>query len=48
MVDEIERPLKLFFDDNTIVLYLNNNMSSSKSKYIDIKFPVVTKELRVV
>jgi len=37
----IERPLKLYCDNNSTVLYSNNNMSLSKSKHIDIKFLVV-------
>ena len=41
MVKGIERPLKLYCDNNSTVLYSNNNRSSSKSKYIDIKFLVV-------
>ena len=41
ILDNIERPLKLFCDNNSTVLYSNNNRSSSKSKHIDIKFLVV-------
>ena len=39
--DGIERPLKLFCDNKSAVLYSNNNRSSTKSKFIDIKFLVV-------
>ncbi|KAJ9554358.1 hypothetical protein OSB04_018403 [Centaurea solstitialis] len=41
IVKGIERPLKLFCDNNSAVLYSNNNRSSIKSKHIDIKFLVV-------
>jgi hypothetical protein len=46
VVDSIERPLKLFCDNNSAVLYANNNRSSSKSKYIDIKFLVVKERVQ--
>jgi len=39
----IERPLKLYCDNKSIILYLDNNKSSNKSKHIDIKFQVVKK-----
>nr|CAN65883.1 hypothetical protein VITISV_017046 [Vitis vinifera] len=41
VLDGIERPLKIFCDNKSAVLYSNNNRSSTKSKYIDIKFLVV-------
>ncbi|RDX67162.1 hypothetical protein CR513_53993, partial [Mucuna pruriens] len=34
-------PLKIYCDNNLAVLYSNNNRSSTKSKFIDIKFLVV-------
>ena len=37
----IERLLKIYCDNKSIVMYSNNNRSSSKSKHIDIKFLVV-------
>ena len=40
-MDGIERPLKLFCDNKSAVLYSNNNRGSTKSKHIDIKFLVV-------
>uniref|UniRef100_A0A6N2L3B4 Fe2OG dioxygenase domain-containing protein n=1 Tax=Salix viminalis TaxID=40686 RepID=A0A6N2L3B4_SALVM len=46
IVDDIERPLKLFCDNKSTVLYSNNNRSSSKSKHIDIKFLVVKKRVQ--
>ena len=41
IVDTIERPLKIFCDNNSAVLYSNNNRSSTKLKHIDIKFLIV-------
>ena len=41
IMDGIERLLKLFCDNKSAVLYSNNNRSSTKSKFIDIKFLVV-------
>ena len=41
VVPSIEKPLKLLCDNNSAVLYANNNRSSSKSKYIDINVLVV-------
>ena len=32
---------QLYCDNKSVVLYSNNNMSSTKSKYIDIKFLIV-------
>ena len=38
---EIERPLKIYCDNKSVVLYSNNNKSSTKSKHIKIKFLIV-------
>ena len=46
IVDSIERPLKLYCDNNSAVLYSNNNRSSTKSKHIDIKFLVVKERVQ--
>ncbi|RVW65936.1 Retrovirus-related Pol polyprotein from transposon TNT 1-94 [Vitis vinifera] len=45
VLDGIERPLKIFCDNKSAVLYSNNNRSSTKSKYIDIKFLVVKEKV---
>ena len=45
-MDGIERLLKLFCDNRAAVFYSNNNMSSSNSKHIDIKFLVVKEKVR--
>ena len=46
IVDGIERLLKLFCDNKSVVLYSNNNRSSTKSKFIDIKFLVVKERVQ--
>ena len=45
-MDGIERPLKLFCDNKSAVLYSNNNRSSTKLKFIDIKFLVVKERVQ--
>ena len=46
VVKGIKRPLKLYCDNNSAMLYSNNNRSSSKSKHIDIKFLVVKERVQ--
>ena len=46
IMDGIERPLKLFCDNKSAVLYSNNNRSSTKSKFIDIKLLVVKERVQ--
>ena len=46
VVDGIERPLKIYCDNNSAVLYSNNNRSATKSKFIDIKFLVVKERVQ--
>ena len=46
IMDGIERPLKLFCDNKSAVLYSNNNRSLTKSKHIDIKFLVVKEKVQ--
>lgn len=45
-MDGIERPLRLYCDNKSAVLYSNNNRSSTKSKHIDIKFLVVKERIQ--
>ena len=45
-MEGIERPLKLYCDNKSAVLYSNNNRSSIKSKHIDIKFLVVKERVQ--
>ncbi|RDY04531.1 hypothetical protein CR513_11749, partial [Mucuna pruriens] len=44
VVNGIERSLKIYYDNNLAVLYSNNNRSSTKSKFIDIKFLIENKD----
>ena len=37
---------QLYCDNKSVVLYSNNNMSSTKSKYIDIKFLIVKERIQ--
>ena len=46
ILDGMERPLNLFCDNKSTVLYSNNNRSSTKSKFIDIKFLVVKEKVQ--
>ena len=45
-MDSIERSFKLFCDNKSSVLYFNNNRSSKKSKYIDIKFLTIKERVQ--
>ena len=47
VVEGIERPLKIYCDNKSAVLYSNNNRSSVKSKHIDIKLRLLKREFRV-
>ena len=46
IVEGIERPLKLYCDNKSVVLYSNNNRSSTKSNHIDIKFLFVKERVQ--
>ena len=41
VVDDIYRPLKLYYDNNPVVQYAHNNKSSGAAKHIDIKYYIV-------
>jgi hypothetical protein len=41
VVDSIERPLKLYCDNEPAIFYAHNNKSSDAAKHIKIKFYVV-------
>ena len=41
VVDDIHKPLKLYYDNNPAVCYAHNNKSSGAAKHIDIKYYVV-------
>ena len=42
----MERPLRLYCDNKSAVMYSNNNRSSTKSKHIDIKFLVMKERVQ--
>jgi hypothetical protein len=46
VVDSIEKPLKLYCDNNPAVEYAHNNRSSGAAKHIDIKYYVVKDKVR--
>ena len=46
ILEGIERPIMLYCDNKSVVLYSNNNRSSTKSKYIDIKFLTVRERVQ--
>ncbi|CAJ2653575.1 unnamed protein product [Trifolium pratense] len=46
IIGSIERPLKIYCDNSAAVLYSNNSMSSTKSKFIDIKYLVVKEKVQ--
>ncbi|GMP71916.1 hypothetical protein CsSME_00030151 [Camellia sinensis var. sinensis] len=46
ILEGTERPLKIYCDNKSAVLYSNNNRSSTKSKHIDIKFLVVKERVQ--
>ena len=45
-MDGIERPLKIYCDNKSAVLFSNNNRSLTKSKHIDIKYLVVKERIQ--
>jgi ribosomal protein L27 len=45
-METIKSQLKIYCDCNSAVLYSNNNRSSSKSKYIGIKFLAVKERVQ--
>jgi len=45
-VEGIGRPLKLYCDNKSAILYSNNDRSSTKSKHIDIKFLVIKERVQ--
>ena len=44
--DSIEKPLKLYCDNELAVFYALNNKSSGAAKHIDIKFYVVKEQVQ--
>jgi hypothetical protein len=46
VVDSIERPLKLYYDNEPVVLYAHNNKKIKATKHINIRFYVVKEKLQ--
>ena len=46
VVDDIHRPLKLYYGNEPAVCYTHNNKSSGATKHIDIKFYIVKDKVR--
>jgi len=46
VVDGIERSLRIYCDNESTVQYSNSNRSTTKSKFIDIKFLVVKERVQ--
>ena len=46
MVDNISKPLQLYYDNNPVVEYAHNNRSSGAAKHIDLKYYVVKDKIR--
>ena len=46
VVQGIERPLNLYCDNQSTVMFSNNNWSLKKSKHIDIKYLVVKERVQ--
>jgi hypothetical protein len=46
VVDDINRPLKLYCDYNSVVQYAHNNRLSGAAKHIEIKYYVVKDKVR--
>lgn len=47
IVYEVERPIKIYCDNRSAVLYSNDNSSSIKSKHIKIKYRAVKERVRM-
>ena len=46
VVDDIHKPLKLYYDNNPAVCYAHNNKSSGAAKHINMKYYVVKDKVR--
>jgi hypothetical protein len=46
VVDNIERPLKVYCDNEPTIFYSHNNKSSGATKHIDIKFYIVKEKIQ--
>jgi hypothetical protein len=46
VIDNIERPLKLYYDNESAVLYAHNNKKTNAAKHINIRFYVVKEKIQ--
>ena len=46
VVDSIQKPLRIYCDNEQVVFYAHNNKSSGAAKHIDIKFYVVKEKIQ--
>jgi hypothetical protein len=46
VVDSIERPLKLYYDNESTVLYAHNNKKTKVTKHINIWFYVMKEKIQ--
>jgi hypothetical protein len=46
VVENIERPLKIYYDNKLAILYAHNNKKTKVVKYINIRFYVVKKKIQ--
>jgi hypothetical protein len=46
VLDNIERPLKLYYDNEPAVLYAHNNKKTKAAKHINIRFYVVKEKIQ--
>jgi hypothetical protein len=46
VVDNTERPLKLYYDNEPVVLYAHNNKKTKAAKHINIRFYVMKEKIQ--
>jgi hypothetical protein len=46
VADSIERPLRIYYDNESAIFYSHNNKSSGVDKFIDNRFYVVKEEIQ--
>jgi hypothetical protein len=46
VIDSIERPLKLYYDNEPTILYTHNNKKTKAAKHINIEFYVVKEKIQ--
>jgi hypothetical protein len=46
VIDSIERPLKLYCDNEPAILYIHNNKKTKAVKHINIRFYIVKEKIQ--